>query len=124
MRPYIADLFQRMRGPDLREQDAAFDAVLFEREAAVPDLIAAYRKYSSDRLLRFFAVQLLGFSGSKAAVQPLIEALDDPDPLVRAEVCRSLEDLRAKPARDALTARLQDVDAGVREAAREALDAL
>ncbi|MCP4804825.1 MAG: HEAT repeat domain-containing protein [Proteobacteria bacterium] len=124
MRPYIADLFQRMKGPDLREQDAAFDAVLFEREAAVPDLIAAYRRFSEDRLLRFFAVQLLGFSGSKAAVEPLIEALDDPDPLVRSEVCRSLEDLRAKPARAALTARLTDVDGGVREAAREALDAL
>ena len=124
MRPYIADLFHRMKGPDLREQDAAFDAVLFEREAAVPDLIAAYRKFKADRLLRFFAVQLLGFSGSKEAVEPLIEALDDPDPLVRAEVCRSLEDLRAKAARAALTARLQDMDAGVREAAREALDAL
>lgn len=124
MRPYIADLFRRMRDPDPREQDAAFDAVLFEREKAVPDLIAAYREFSSDTLLRFFAVQLLGFSGSADAVALLVEALDDNDPIIRGEACRSLEDLRAKDAISGLRARLQDVDANVREAAREALSAL
>lgn len=124
MRPYIADLFRRMRDPDPREQDAAFDAVLFEREKAVPDLIAAYASFEDDTLLRFFAVQLLGFSGSPDAIVLLLQALDDRDPIIRAEACRSLEDLRASDAIPGLRARLQDVDANVREAAREALSAL
>jgi len=124
MRPYIADLFRRMRDPDPREQDEAFDAVLFEREKAVPDLVAGYTRFSDDTLLRFFAVQLLGFSGSPDAVGTLVEALDDKDPIIRGEACRSLEDLRATDAVPGLRARLQDVDANVREAAREALSAL
>jgi HEAT repeat protein len=113
-----------MRDPDPREQDAAFDAVLFERERAVPDLVAAYEEFDQDTLLRFFAVQLLGFSGSPDAVALLVTALDDVDPIIRAEACRSLEDLRATDAIAVLRTRLQDVDANVREAAREALSAL
>jgi HEAT repeat protein len=124
MRPYVHDLFRRMRDPDPVRRDAAFDAVLFEREDALPDLYAAYAHFADDALLRFFAVQLMGFAGSKDAVPTLIIALNDPDPAVRAEACRSIEDLRARNAIRALRARLDDLDPEVRRAAREALDVL
>ena len=96
MRPRYADLFHRMGDQDPIERDAAFDAVLFDRGEALPDLISAYQSFSKDTLRRFYAVQLMGFSGDKTAIPPLIDALQDPEALVRAEACRSLEDLRAR----------------------------
>ncbi|MED5369901.1 MAG: HEAT repeat domain-containing protein [Myxococcota bacterium] len=121
MRPRYADLFRRMGDPDPIERDAAFDAVLFDRGEALPDLVSAYKVFAKDTLRRFYAVQLMGFSGDKRAIPPLMKALDDPEAAVRAEACRSLEDLRAKDALPALRARLDDMDAEVRIAAREAL---
>lgn len=124
MRPRYADLFRRMGDPDPVERDSAFDAVLFDRGEALPDLISAYKVFSKDTLRRFYAVQLMGFSGAKTAIPPLIEALEDPQPLIRAEACRSLEDLRARTAVPQLRARLEDLEAEVRIAAREAIACL
>ena len=124
MRPRYADLFRRMRDPDPVLADAAFDAVLFDRAEAVPDIIECYQKSKKDDEMRFDMVQLLGFSGAAACVAPLIEALDDKSARVRAEACRSLEDLRAIATVPALESRLTDVDENVRIAAQEALDAI
>lgn len=121
MRPRYADLFQRMRDPDPILSDAAFDAVLFDREDAIPDLGECYEKNRKDDELRFLAVQLLGFSGSRKAVPTLLLALDDKDPKVRAEACRSLEDIHARDCIPALESRLGDLDESVRVAAAEAL---
>lgn len=124
MRPRYADLFARMTDPDPVERDLAFDAVLFDRGDAVPDLIDAYTTYADEPVLRFYAVQLMGFSGSKDSIPTLLLALDDREPMVRAEACRSLEDLRARSAVHQVRARLDDMDKTVRQAAREALAAL
>ena len=63
-----------------------------------------------------------GFTESPEAYPTLLEALDDKSALVRAEACRSLEDLRATPRPSPhLEARLDDVDEEVRVAAAEAL---
>ena len=124
MRPRYKALFDRMRDSDPVAADAAFDAVLFDREHAVPDVIECYDKAKKDPVLRFLCVQLLGFSGSEQAVPTILEALDDRDGFVRAEACRSLEDLRVKAAIPRLEDRLIDVDEGVRQAAREALDGI
>jgi HEAT repeat protein len=123
MRPRYADLFKKMRDPDLAKSDAAFDAVLFDREQALPDIIECYKLAESDHILRFYAIQLLGFSGSPNAVDTLIFALNDPEPMVRAEACRSLEDigLRTQVIRNNLKARLDDIDGDVSQAAEEAL---
>ena len=121
MRPRYKDLFERMRDPDPVAADAAFDAVLFDREGAIPDLVECLDRSRKDTVLRFLCVQLLGFSGARAAVRPLIVALDDKEPSVRAEACRSLEDLRAAEAMQALRARLDDLDPEVRLAAAEAI---
>jgi HEAT repeat protein len=122
MRPRYADLFRRMRDPDPEAADAAFDAVLFDRAEAVPDLVECLQKSKKDPLLRFLCVQLLGFSEAPEAYPVLIEALDDKSPIVRAEACRSLEDLAHPAAAPHLEARLADVDIEVRLAAAEALE--
>lgn len=124
MRPRYEALFRRMRDPDPESADAAFDAVLFDRELAVPDLVECYQKAKKDAVLRFLVIQLLGFSGSRAAVATCLAALDDKDPAVRAEACRSLEDLRAHEAEPLLEARITDLDEHVRVAAAEALHGL
>lgn len=121
MRPRYADLFRKLRNTDPVKQDAAFDAVLFDRAEALPDIVECYRTTPDEPLIRYFMVQLMGFSGAKTAIKPLIEALNDKDPLVRAEACRGLEDLKAVPAASALRARLTDVSPEVREAATDAL---
>lgn len=121
MRTRYKDLFERMRDPDPVAADAAFDAVLFDRGGALPDLVECLERSKKDPVLRFLCVQLLGFSGAKAAVAPLVLALDDKEPAVRAEACRSLEDLRAHDAIGALRARLDDLDGEVRLAAAEAI---
>jgi HEAT repeat protein len=121
MRPRYQDLFNAMKDSDPVRADEAFDAVLFDRAQALPDLIEAYSLFSDDLLLRWTAVQLLGFSGSAKAVGTLVLALNDPEPRVRAEACRSLEDLKAKDAVEALRARANDVDPDVRQAAQDAL---
>jgi HEAT repeat protein len=124
MRPRYKALFERMRDSDPVAADAAFDAVLFDREHAVPDVVECYEKAKKDAVLRFLCIQLLGFSGAAAALPTILAALDDRDASVRAEACRSLEDLRAKESIPLLEARLIDVDESVRQAAREALDGI
>lgn len=124
MRPRYADLFRALKDPDPARADAAYDALLFDRGEAIPDLVECYRGSRRDAELRFYAVQLLAFSGDIRAVPFVIEALTDPDPGVRAEACRALEDLDARAAAAALIARTEDLDASVREAARDALDAM
>ena len=124
MRPRYADLFVRLRDSDPIKSDAAFDAILFDRGEALPELIECYGLAKKDHILRFYAVQLMGFSGHQGAFDTLIHALDDPEPMVRAEACRSLEDLGSKLAIEALEARTVDLDAQVRLAAFEALDAI
>ena len=115
-----------MRDPDLAKRDAAFDAVLFDRGQALPDIIECYKLAESDHILRFYAIQLLGFSGSPNAVDTLVFALNDPEPMVRAEACRSLEDLglKTQSVRSSLKARLDDIDGEVSQAAEEALSHL
>jgi HEAT repeat protein len=122
VRPRYADLFRRMRDPDPELADAAFDAVLFDREQAVPDLTECFEKAKKDDEMRFLCVQLLGFSGARSAVPVLVAALSDKSPRVRAEACRSLEDLGAVDAVPVLRNRLDDMDEDVRMAAAEALE--
>jgi HEAT repeat protein len=124
MRPRYADLFRRMRDSDPVLADAAFDAVLFDRAEAIPDLVEGYARSKRDPTMRFLCVQLLGFSESPLALPTLREALNDKSPAVRAEACRSLEDLGDTSVITLLEHRLDDVDPDVRIAAAEALEGL
>jgi HEAT repeat protein len=124
VRPRYADLFQALRDPDPARADSAFDAILFDRADAIPDLAEAYGMFKKEPELRFCVVQLLGFTEDPRAIPHVMDALCDPDPGVRAEACRALEDLRARDATQALLERSEDLDPIVREAAREALGAM
>jgi HEAT repeat protein len=124
MRPRFADLFDALLDPDPSRADAAYDAILFERGEALAELAELYQRSKGDETLRFLAVQLMGFTEDRAAIPLVLTALDDAAPSVRAEACRALEDLRARDAGDALKARVTDLDANVRRAARDALTAL
>ncbi len=124
MRPRYSDLFRRLGDVDPHQVDKAFDAILFDREQAVPDLIEGYTAGSHPDGVRYLLVQLLGFSESDSALPAVERALEDPSPKVRAEACRSLTDLRARQALPYLRLRLQDMDPEVRSAAVDAIAVL
>ena len=124
MRPRYRDLFSAMCDSDPYRADAAYDAVLFDRSEALPDLAELYRNSPREPKLRFYAIQLMGFTEDSRAIPVVIEALSDHDPTVRAEACRALEDLGAVSALELLKARIDDLDPEVRRAAREATVAI
>ena len=124
MRPRSADLLKALNDPDPVRSDKAYDAILFDRGEALPDLIEAYDRSGSDPTVRFYIIQLMGFSEDARATTTVIAALADPDAIVRAEACRALEDLRAKDALPDLHARMEDMDLQVRLAAEETIRAL
>ena len=55
-------------------------------------LVAAIKDSSQPTLIRVFSAKSLGEIGSEAqsAIEPLLQSLNDPDPLVRIEVARSI----------------------------------
>ena len=120
MRPRYRDLFSAMCDSDPYRADAAYDAVLFDRAEALPDLVELYRNSPREPKLRFYAIQLMGFTEDSRAIPVVIEALADHDPTIRAEACRALEDLAATDALALLKERVDDLDPEVRRAAREA----
>jgi HEAT repeat protein len=124
MRPRYRDLFDAFLDPDPARADAAYDAVLFDRAEALPDLTELYNQSADEPGLRFYAIQLMGFSEAAEAIPIVERALKDEDPGVRAEACRALEDLRARDSGAALEEASEDADAKVRRAAREAMSAL
>lgn len=121
--PRYRDLFQTMCDTDQKRVDSAFDAVLFDRKLAVPALVEQYYKASNNQL-RYFCVQLLGFSDSKKALPVLIDALEDPIPAIRIEALYALEDHRCADAIPAIVNRTNDIDTNVRQIAQEVCDNL
>ena len=88
MRPRYADLFEALEDPDPYRADAAYDAVLFDRGEALPDLEELYKTRGDNDNLRFLAIQLMGFSEDKRAIPLVVTALQDPSPRVRDEARR------------------------------------
>ena len=107
MRPRYEDLFEALSDPDPVRADKAFDSILFDRGNALPDLMEAYTKFKTEPVVRYYIVQLMGFT-------------EDP----RAEACRALEDLRARDSLPEIHARLEDMELKVRLAAEETIRAL
>ena len=124
MRPRYADLFEALKDPDPVRADKAFDDILFDRGNALPCLIEAYDRPCDHPVVRYYLVQLMGFTEDPRAIPTVIAALDDPHPDVRAEACRALEDLRARDSLSNLHARLEDMEVKVRLAAEETIRAL
>jgi hypothetical protein len=82
---------------------------------------SALRRAGRAGFLRNVAVAL-GNWGSLAAVPPLVSALSDPEPLVRAHAAWALGEIGDSAAREALLARLpEEGEAEVREEIENAL---
>lgn len=124
MRPRYEDLFQALGDPDIIRSDKAFDSILFDRGNALPDLLEAYTSLQAEPVVRYYLIQLMGFTEDPRAIPVVISALADAHPDVRAEACRALEDLRARESLPHLHARLEDMELKVRLAAEETIRAL
>ena len=124
MRPRYEDLFQALSDPDPARADKAFDSILFDRGNALPDLMEAYSKFQTEPVVRYYIVQLMGFTEDPRAIPVVTTALADTHPDVRAEACRALEDLRARDSLPQIHARLEDMELKVRLAAEETIRAL
>jgi len=126
--PRYRDLFAAMLHEDDNIANEAYDNVLFERKLAVPYLCNQYElahtKTAQDRKLRYFCIQLLGFSGAKNSQKIVLQALSDEDAHVRKEALYAVEDLKLKSATDHVRNRLQDLDPDVRRVAQEVYDYL
>ena len=124
MRPRYEDLFQALGDPDPVRSDKAFDSILFDRGNALPDLMEAYTSFQAEPVVRYYIVQLMGFTEDPRAIPVVTGALADAHPDVRAEACRALEDLRARDSLPQIHARLEDMELKVRLAAEETIRAL
>ena len=124
--PRYAELFNALLDNDQERADKAFDDILFDRKLAVPALIEQLLRSTGNQAMRFYCVQLLGFSESPLAVDPIIEALQDTDVSVRKEACFALEDLKISTPEvfEALEDRLNDLNPEVAKAAEECLEFL
>ncbi|MFB6077015.1 MAG: HEAT repeat domain-containing protein, partial [Candidatus Nanohaloarchaea archaeon] len=70
--------------------------------------------------LRMAAANVLGEIGSRDAVRPLLERLEDPNPRVRARVARALGKIGDPAAAGSLVNHLQQEPLGVRREVAEA----
>lgn len=124
LRPRVQELRGRLRTGGTRErQKAAADLAELGKAhegataAAVPDLLAASR--DRDPLLRLFALRALAVAQQERALPALLEALDDPDPKVRAETMWAVVPFceRAQTALPALVRRTRSPTPSDRHAA-------
>ena len=124
--PRYAELFEALLDSDQERADKAFDDILFDRKLAVPALIEQLLRSIDNHTMRFYCVQLLGFSESPLAVDPIVEALQDTDVFVRKEACFALEDLKIVTPEvfEALEDRLNDLNPEVAKSAGECLEFL
>ncbi len=114
-RPRTGDTRERQKAAaDLAELGKAHEGAT---AAAVPDLLAASR--DRDPLLRLFALRALAVAQQERALPALLEALDDPDPKVRAETMWAVVPFceRAQKALPALVRRTRSPTQSDRHAA-------
>jgi hypothetical protein len=92
---------------------------------AVPDLVKTLSGEDENYTVRAISAQLLGRSGSKLAVRPLMTALEeDFNDSVRREAIVALATLKASEAKDLIIDSLRDANALVRTEAANALGRL
>jgi HEAT repeat protein len=124
--PRYAELFAALLDSNQERADKAFDDILFDRQLAVPALIEQLLRSKDNHNMRYFCVQLLGFSESPLAIEPILLALQDTNVFVRKEACMAIEDLKIVTADvfEALEDRLCDLNPEVAQAANECIDFL
>lgn len=98
-----------------------------ERRAAEHEkMVAAFLKNLAHERpeYRWGAADALGRLGDERAVEPLIAAMDDPDPRVRKKAAWALGQLGDMRGQRPLLAAMRDGDEDVREIAEEAYEIL
>ena len=81
-------------------------------ETVHPILSTAY--VSNDEGLKLAAVIAMGRSVNKQWTELIIEEMDNPSPLIRAEAARAAGEIEARTSIDALIELLEDIDPSVR----------
>ena len=124
--PRYAELFEALLDPNQERADKAFDDILFDRQLAVPALIEQLILSKDNNSMRYLCVQLLGFSESPLAIDPILLALQDTNVFVRKEACLALEDLKivTSDVFEALEDRLCDLNPEVAQAATDCIEFL
>lgn len=114
-----ADLHTLTSGSD-EEREAAVQELSCQGDAFIEPL-AALLTGAQDATARWWAARALAEIGGQAAVAPLVQALEDADPDVRACAALALGHIRAGSAAPALVAKLADDSAFVAGIAADAL---
>jgi hypothetical protein len=124
--PTIAELARRMVDADERTRERAAIAMMDMGHAALPALIeVAQDKNPLARRKAVFVISVIG-KPSNAAIDALVQALDDDDEQVRFWACIALGRVKDQPLRLAplMIARQTDASERVRTAARNAFQQL
>lgn len=98
-----------------------------ERRAAEhEEMVAAFLKNLTHERpeYRWGAADALGRLGDERAVEPLVAAMEDPDPRVRKKAAWALGQLGDRRGQRPLLAAMRDPDEDVREIAEEAYEIL
>ena len=108
-RQIIDSLLGRLLDAPEQRDHQAFSDILSQLkehapERAVEPLVGLLYQPEQNRVFRSMAARTLGEIGGEHAVDPLIWAFNDPDPLVQSNAARSLARLRSDRALDALLA--------------------
>ncbi len=112
-------LVKLLYGDNRRDGDFAAQALGWQGDEALDDILAAAKHEDSD--VRVAAARALGLLYGECAVKPLITLLGDPDREVRATAAYSLAPLGHEDAIDPLINALEDADPLVRARAAWAL---
>jgi len=96
----LIQLLDQLNGPDDDDCEVAAIALGKMGEVALPHLAALLANGDADT--RFWAVRALQAMGTRAAVEALVDVLDDPEEIVRSGSALALGELKAEIAVDEL----------------------
>lgn len=117
-------LLEFLGHPKTYQRCQAFYALLRVGEPAVKPLIGLLNNQQASPVAREWAAWTLGWMNDRRAVAPLMNALNDNVPGVRAKAAWAMGRMRVKQSANRLKELTKDTDAAVRDYAAEALERL
>lgn len=102
----------------------AFNQLVMDWKTNRPELVAIASDGDAESRQRWIAIRVMGQTGDKAALTPLLALSEDPMPAIRSAAASALGDLGFSDACPRLEALLVDPAIIVRVAAAEALGAI
>lgn len=122
----VTDRLDRAADAALPESErmVAFNQLVMDWKTIRPELEALAKDDDADSRERWIAIRVMGQTGDKAALTPLLALSEDPMPAIRSAASSALGDLGFAEACPRLEALLVDPAIIVRVAAAEALGAI